>query len=80
MKKNLAIKVEASGTDCSCCSTTGQSATEISAVDPVCGMTIDPATAAASTSHDGQTYYFCAPRCQRAFEKDPASYLSSASQ
>src|SRR5438093_869922 len=30
------------------------------ATDPVCGMTVDPARAAASVTHDGHTYYFCA--------------------
>ncbi len=29
------------------------------AVDPVCGMTVDPARAAGQTEHAGTTYYFC---------------------
>ena len=45
------------------------------AIDPVCQMTVEIATARFSTEHNGTTYYFCAPGCQRAFEKDPASYL-----
>ena len=43
--------------------------------DPVCGMQVDPKTAAASYEHEGKTYYFCAPGCKAAFEKDPEKYL-----
>jgi Cu+-exporting ATPase len=46
-----------------------------SAVDPVCGMTVDPATAAGSTVHDGHTYYFCHPSCLNKFQADPQRYL-----
>ena len=28
-------------------------------IDPVCGMTVDPAEAAATATHNGNTYYFC---------------------
>jgi P-type Cu+ transporter len=44
-------------------------------VDPVCGMTIDPADAAGHTEHEGQTYYFCNPSCLERFEADPGRYL-----
>ncbi|WOQ16692.1 heavy metal translocating P-type ATPase [Raineyella sp. W15-4] len=46
--------------------------------DPVCGMTIDPATAAGSAEHDGQTYYFCSPGCRKAFLADPGKYVGGA--
>lgn len=45
------------------------------AIDPVCEMVVDVATAHFSTEHDGTTYYFCAAGCQRAFESDPASFV-----
>lgn len=45
------------------------------ATDPVCGMSVDPATAPAKTEYQGQTYYFCAPGCKKAFEKEPDKYL-----
>src|SRR5262245_42359558 len=45
--------------------------------DPVCGMTVEPASAAARAEHGGQTYYFCHPGCRTRFEADPARYLSS---
>ncbi|MFI7644167.1 heavy metal translocating P-type ATPase [Nonomuraea sp. NPDC049400] len=37
------------------------------AVDPVCGMLVDPATAAACLERDGTTYWFCSIRCRNAF-------------
>ncbi len=43
--------------------------------DPVCGMMVEPATAAASYEYEGKTYYFCAVGCKVAFEKDPEKYL-----
>jgi YHS domain-containing protein len=46
--------------------------------DPVCGMMVDPKTAPAKAEYKGQTYYFCAPGCKAAFEKDPEKYLGAA--
>jgi YHS domain-containing protein len=48
------------------------------AIDPVCKMEVDPKTAPAKTEYQGQTYYFCAPGCKVAFEKDPEKYLKEA--
>lgn len=45
-------------------------------VDPVCGMEVDPETAPAKAEYKGQTYYFCAAACKKAFEKDPERYLT----
>jgi len=47
--------------------------------DPVCGMTVDPATAATSIEHEGQTYHFCAKGCAKTFTANPGAYLKSAS-
>lgn len=44
--------------------------------DLVCGMEIDPTTAAAMYEYQGVTYYFCAIGCKDAFEADPEKYLS----
>ncbi len=44
-------------------------------IDPVCGMTVDPATAAGSYRHDGTTYYFCNPSCLEKFKKEPLKFL-----
>jgi P-type Cu+ transporter len=45
-------------------------------VDPVCGMTVDPQTAAHKLEHGGQTYYFCSDSCRAKFAKDPDRYLA----
>jgi len=45
------------------------------AIDPVCKMEVDPKTAPAKSEYKGQTYYFCAPGCKVAFDKDPEKYL-----
>lgn len=48
---------------------------EIRHIDPVCGMTVEPASAAGHSQYQGQTYYFCAVGCQKRFEADPQRYL-----
>ncbi|MFC1918174.1 heavy metal translocating P-type ATPase [Chloroflexota bacterium] len=44
--------------------------------DPVCGMDIDPNTAAAKEDYQGKTYYFCATACRDAFKANPEKYAS----
>ena len=46
-------------------------------LDPVCGMTIDPADAVGHIEYNGQTYYFCNESCLQRFSADPASFLES---
>ena len=43
--------------------------------DPVCGMKVDPAKAAASISHEGKDYFFCGKSCAARFGASPESYL-----
>ncbi|MGA3026279.1 MAG: heavy metal translocating P-type ATPase [Bryobacteraceae bacterium] len=43
--------------------------------DPVCGMMVDPARAAAAFEHDHQRYHFCALACFARFRADPRRYL-----
>ena len=45
------------------------------AVDPVCGMTVDPHTAEHRADHHGHTYYFCSAGCRTKFISDPQKYL-----
>ena len=47
------------------------------AKDPVCGMDVNPETAAGESKYKGQLYYFCCPGCKASFDKDPEKYLSS---
>jgi Cu+-exporting ATPase len=55
-------------------------ATEATAIDPVCGMTVQPATAAGSYEYQGKTYYFCATSCLTKFLTDPIHYLTPPEQ
>ncbi|MGD0943989.1 MAG: permease [Acidimicrobiales bacterium] len=48
------------------------------ALDPVCGMQVEVASAPASAVHDGKTFYFCSDRCRSRFEADPARFSSKA--
>jgi Cu+-exporting ATPase len=47
-------------------------------LDPVCGMTIDPADAVGHVEHDGVTYYFCNESCLERFQADPDAFLGAA--
>ncbi len=45
------------------------------AVDPVCGMIVERATARHHSTYDGRAFYFCCPACKRLFERNPQEYL-----
>jgi YHS domain-containing protein len=45
------------------------------AIDPVCGMTVDTTTSQLSLEHDGMIYWFCGKGCLLEFRDDPAKYL-----
>ena len=47
-------------------------------VDPVCGMSVDPATAKHTVDYQGRTYYFCCGGCRTKFIADPEKYLKPA--
>src|SRR5262245_10909629 len=47
-------------------------------MDPVCGMSIDPATAAGSLEYEGANYYFCSKHCLQRFKTEPAAYVNKA--
>ena len=51
--------------------------TTTTAIDPVCGMTIDPGTARRTSEYQGTTFYFCSPGCKKAFDADPTSYVGT---
>jgi Cu+-exporting ATPase len=48
------------------------------AIDPVCGMQVDPATTPHHATHGGRDFHFCAARCRDKFLADPARYLQPA--
>ena len=45
-------------------------------IDPVCGMTVEPETAAGSFEYKGTNYYFCGVGCLNKFQNDPESFLT----
>jgi len=50
------------------------STTATKAVDPVCGMEVDPAKAS-SAIYKGNTYYFCSDEDKAKFQKNPEQYV-----
>ncbi len=46
----------------------------IMAKDPICGMEVDEAKAAGSSTYKGKNYYFCASHCKTAFDANPEQY------
>ena len=43
--------------------------------DPVCGMTVNPATSKHRFDHNGETFHFCSAGCRTKFAADPLAYL-----
>src|ERR1700736_3742773 len=54
----------------------GKAAAAAPAIDPVCGMKVDPATAKHRFSCKGQEYFFCSARCRERFEAEPEKFLA----
>jgi len=46
--------------------------------DPVCGMTVDPATASSSVEYEGKLYHFCSRGCAEKFQRDAKKYLDAS--
>jgi YHS domain-containing protein len=46
-------------------------------IDPICGMQVDENNAQYKSEYKGNTYYFCAPGCKKAFDSDPERYQKS---
>jgi Cu+-exporting ATPase len=61
-----------------CCGGAKGGAPGATVKDPVCGMSVDPHTAALRADHDGHPYYFCSAGCRTKFVADPAKYLTPA--
>src|SRR5258706_1480537 len=45
------------------------------AIDPVCGMSVDPKAAKRRAEYGGKPYYFCSAGCKTKFDADPSRYL-----
>ena len=55
-----------------------QTAVERVAIDPVCQMEVEIATAAHTAVVAGTSYYFCCAHCRAQFVKDPAAFAASS--
>jgi P-type Cu+ transporter len=51
-----------------------------SALDPVCGMTVDMATAKHNLHHQHMTFYFCSAGCKAKFQANPGKYLDASAK
>ena len=75
--KKVAAEEKSAGGCCGGEKVQAQSATV--AVDPVCGMTVSPATAEKS-SFQGRDVFFCSSGCHAKFDASPAIFLGKAHQ
>ena len=76
VQESPARRTIAQSIECPCC--LGKPAVDLrggTVTDPVCGMAVSPRDTTPNTVHAGDIFYFCAPACRRAFERDPAAYL-----
>ena len=48
----------------------------VTVIDPVCGMNIDPAKAVGSSTYEGESYHFCSHGCESKFDAAPAQYAN----
>ena len=48
--------------------------------DPVCGMTVNPATSKHRFDYRGETFHFCSAGCRTKFAADPVAYLEKDSR
>ncbi|HQZ82842.1 MAG TPA: heavy metal translocating P-type ATPase [Pyrinomonadaceae bacterium] len=60
----------------SCCGSGGETNAADTHIDPVCGMTVDPNSAAGTHRHEGKDFYFCSKGCLEKFKADPEKFLS----
>jgi xanthine dehydrogenase accessory factor len=49
---------------------------QATAIDPVCGMSVETTGARHTSSYAGSAYYFCCPACKRQFEREPERFLT----
>lgn len=69
-------KAEPKPATASCCCG-GGSSEAATAIDPICGMSVETKDAEYQSEYKGKTYYFCCGGCQHRFENEPEKYLSA---
>lgn len=67
---------EPAHTHSGCCSHASKPDDGGKALDPVCGMTVDPQTTPHHAEHDGRAFHFCSAGCRTKFVAEPAKYLA----
>jgi len=63
-----------------CCGEHAPASGAATAIDPVCGMKVDPVSSKQQAEFDATTYHFCSARCHDRFVADPTRYLSPQPQ
>jgi len=58
----------------------GQAHAPDKAIDPVCGMSVDPATTPHHAQYQGQDYHFCSAKCRERFEARPEIFLDGSTR
>ena len=48
--------------------------------DPICGMQVQPGSAAGQSQYKGRTYYFCSAGCKKTFDANPQKHAESSKQ
>lgn len=61
-----------------CCGTKPSTEAKGAVTDVVCGMQVDPATAAGVSEYQSKRYFFCGAGCKRSFDANPVQYASAA--
>jgi xanthine dehydrogenase accessory factor len=70
-------KSSAAAAGCCAGGATAETSASATAIDPVCGMTVDTRTAEHRYEYQGKTYYFCCAGCQHSFAKTPEKFLAA---
>ena len=69
-------RAEESPAKAHCCGSHASESGITAVIDPVCGMSVDPAASAHHVDHGGTTWHFCSARCREKFIADPQRYLA----
>jgi xanthine dehydrogenase accessory factor len=57
--------------------TLGNDQPQVEAIDPVCGMSVEPSGASYVSEYRGEKYYFCCGGCKQTFDAHPENYLAA---
>jgi xanthine dehydrogenase accessory factor len=68
------VQANPSGAPAQAVTTAAATSETATAIDPICGMTVEVATARHTAEVDGETYYFCCANCRALFVRDPRQY------